>query len=239
MFTLSIIVPAYNEEESIEECLASLTSQEDKNFELIVVNNNSTDNTEEIAQKYADSVFLEKKKGYHNAVKKGIENTSGEIIAVCDADSVYPENWTRIIKEEFSENKKLVGVYGKVEFCDGNKISNFFSERIFFLFMIVMKKMGIDVCNGWNFAIKRKAYVEVGGYNPAIYNQEGLDINLGMRLSKAGEMKFSKKMMAKTSTRRIKKLGLLKFVAINLDLYYRLLTKRAVKRTYEEYNIKY
>lgn len=91
----SVIIPAFNEEQNIETCLLSLTSQSyprDK-FEIIVVDNGSTDKTTEIASTYADLV-LAKPEGNVGAVRNfGIANASGEIIICTDADCVVSHDW--------------------------------------------------------------------------------------------------------------------------------------------------
>ena len=93
MLKISVIVPAYNEEKYIAQCLKSLTDQTFKDYELIVVNNNSTDDTEKAAKKCVNKIFLEKKKGYIHAVNRGVKEAKGKIITFCDADSMYPRDW--------------------------------------------------------------------------------------------------------------------------------------------------
>ena len=107
---LSIIVPAFNEEDYIMECLESLRGQTVQRFELIVVDNNSTDKTSEIAAKYTDKLLLESIQGYHNAVKCGMENATGDLVTVCDADSFYESDWVETIYRIFDDN--TIGIYG-------------------------------------------------------------------------------------------------------------------------------
>lgn len=91
----SVIIPAFNEQQDIEKCLLSLTHQtypRDR-FEIIVVDNGSTDKTAEIASAFADLVF-DKPEGNVGAVRNyGISHASGEIIICTDADCIAPPNW--------------------------------------------------------------------------------------------------------------------------------------------------
>ena len=98
---ISVIVPAYNEEKFLARTLGTLKAQDYRDFELIVVDNNSRDNTNKIARKFADKVVVEKKKGYHNATSRGAKVAKAPVIAFCDADSLYPENWLSKIMRHF------------------------------------------------------------------------------------------------------------------------------------------
>lgn len=235
---LTIIVPAYNEEKFIAKTLKSLLNQKEKNFELIVINNNSKDKTLEIAKSLCKKVYTEKKKGYHNAVKLGVSKSKGDIIAVCDADSLYPPNWTKKVYKTFADNKDAIGCYGSLKFYDGTKGTRKISEQTFLMFMHFMRVRGIHVCNGLNFAFNKKAYLKVGGYDPKIYNQAGLDIELGMRLKKLGRIVFVPSMFIKTSLRRVETQGMKDFIKKNLKMYKAMLNNEEIKETYDEYNIK-
>ena len=81
---VSIIVPAYNEEKNIAKTLEGLKNQDYSDFELIVVDNNSKDRTQEIAKEYTNKVFFEPKKGYMNAVTKGVEESTGDLLPQTD-----------------------------------------------------------------------------------------------------------------------------------------------------------
>ncbi|MBY6070309.1 glycosyltransferase [Marinobacter salsuginis] len=91
----SVIIPAFNEEQNIEECLLSLVNQSYPRefYEIIVVDNGSSDRTPQMASAYADLV-LEKPDGNVGAVRNhGIADASGEVIICTDADCVVPPDW--------------------------------------------------------------------------------------------------------------------------------------------------
>ena len=91
---VSIVIPAYNEEKSIGKTLDlindTIKSIKDYDFEIMVSNNNSTDNTEKIAKEKGAKVVFAEKKGYGNAYKKGLIKAKGDIIITGDADATYP-----------------------------------------------------------------------------------------------------------------------------------------------------
>ncbi len=84
---ISLVIPCYNEEEGIAAVLEDVPEIVD---EVVVVDNNCTDRTAEIALKMGAKVALETKQGYGAALKKGFNEASGDIIATLDADGMYP-----------------------------------------------------------------------------------------------------------------------------------------------------
>jgi glycosyltransferase involved in cell wall biosynthesis len=239
---LSIIVPAYNEERWLGACLESLLAQTETRFELIVVDNNSSDGTLGIARRYCKEVLREPRKGYHHAVRRGVQASQGVFVAVCDADTRYDSDWVRTLYrllDERAADGRLVGVYGSVDFHDGGLVyRNLVRFFCFSVFMRLMLLAGIHVCNGFNFAFRRDAFDQVGGYDARTYDKVGLDIDLGRRLQAVGRLEFVPKLKARTSMRRIVDGGLWNFVTVNLHLYWSLLRKRKPSVSYDDYNRK-
>ena len=93
MKSLCIIIPCFNEQDSISFCLKKikqfLEKENIEKTEVIVVDNGSTDKTAEISRKHGAKVITEKRKGYGNAVKTGMKNTTCEYVAVADGDDSY------------------------------------------------------------------------------------------------------------------------------------------------------
>lgn len=85
---VSVVIPAYNEERYLAACLTSLQKQTLKNFETIVVDNNSTDKTAEIARRFGAKVVKELKQGIIPARERGFREAKAEIIARTDADTI-------------------------------------------------------------------------------------------------------------------------------------------------------
>src|SRR5690349_17720342 len=104
---ISVVIPAYNEEDYIENCLKSLMRQEVMPDEIIVVNNNSTDRTEEIVKKYPVIVITENKKGTIAPRKRGFGMAKGNIIVRTDGDTGFPTNWVKKIKQDFQDTQPI------------------------------------------------------------------------------------------------------------------------------------
>ena len=91
---VSLVIPALNEEGIVGRTIKSIPVDEIKEagyeVEIIVVNNDSTDNTEQEAREAGATVFLEKNRGYGNAYQRGFKEASGDILIMGDADGTYP-----------------------------------------------------------------------------------------------------------------------------------------------------
>jgi len=112
---VSIIVRTYNEERWIAHCLGAIFSQDFNNFEVILVDNNSTDHTVEVAKRYPVSTIVKIDKFFPGkALNDGIRASTGSYI-VCISAHCIPKDkhWLQNLYNNFDENEKLAGVYGR------------------------------------------------------------------------------------------------------------------------------
>src|SRR3989344_7547505 len=110
---LSIIIPAYNEEDYIGACLDSIAVQTIKPLEVIVVDNNSTDKTVQIAKKYPFVKILHEKRQHQVfAQATGFNAAKGDILGRIDADSIMPNDWVKKVAAAFVADQKVVAVTG-------------------------------------------------------------------------------------------------------------------------------
>ncbi|HEU23710.1 MAG: glycosyltransferase family 2 protein [Athalassotoga sp.] len=229
---VSIVIPAYNEEASIERTIKSLLNQTYRDFEIIVVDNNSKDKTREIASRYVRTVN-ETKQGYIFAVRRGIEETNGEILTICDADSIYPKKWLEKMVKSFKK-KDIVAVYGTAMFYDTNKFMSLISLVSYTVFLWLSKFLGLDNTAGFNFLFRRESYLESGGYDPN-WKWGSPDIDLGRRLKKFGKIKL-RNVIVMTSARRFKKGGFLKTTKMFIGMWRQMLKNKTPDISYDEYN---
>ncbi len=192
---ITIIVPAYNEEELIAGCLDSLLHQTlaKEYYEIIVVDNNSTDSTARIALAKGARVEKELRKGYVHAIRRGIEASHTELLAFTDADCRVPANWLEKIVTYFESSIKVVGVGGKLAFYDINPIV----DKTFRSILYMNKALP-----GNNMAIRREALTRIGGVDPRI--NLSLDYWLTLKLRKVGRLTVDRRMVVNTSGRRFK-----------------------------------
>jgi cellulose synthase/poly-beta-1,6-N-acetylglucosamine synthase-like glycosyltransferase len=192
---LTVIVPAYNEEILIAGCLDSLLHQtlKRKKYDIIVVDNNSTDLTSKIAADRGIRVVKEPVKGYVHAIRKGIEVCQTEYIAFTDADCIVPHNWLERILTHFDESTEVVGVGGKLAFYDIQPIV----DKTFRSILYLNKALP-----GNNMAIRREALSRIGGVDPKV--NLTVDYWLTLKLRKVGKLVIDKSLVVKTSGRRFR-----------------------------------
>ena len=116
MSKISIIVPIYNAEKFLNKCIKSILKQTFENFELILVNDGSTDKSLDICNKYAKSdkrikVINKKNEGSVLARKRGIKEAKGDYVIFVDADDWISINALEVINEEINNNNADVIVF--------------------------------------------------------------------------------------------------------------------------------
>ena len=102
MKRISVIVPTLNEEKYLRPTLQSLANQTYQDFELIVKDGVSGDNTVDIAKEYADLVISEKDVSIGDARNQGAKRAKGDVLAFLDADTSLDKNALEIVAEDFS-----------------------------------------------------------------------------------------------------------------------------------------
>lgn len=212
---ISVVIPAHNEEDWIELPLQSLQEQEfEGDYEVIVVNNDSTDATGEIARDYGTTVVDEPQKGVTRAYQTGFESANYPIIAVTDADTKVPSNWLTEIEKSFSK-AEVVGAYGPITFHDEDGFYNWLAKYGFTAFLKLNHWLGKPHLDGFNMAVSKEAFHEAGGFNLSM--QSASDVDLSQRLKNHGKIVYNKDMHAQTSARRLKDWGFKFFIhhAIN------------------------
>ena len=116
-FLVSVIVPVYNEEKSIEKCIQSLLNQTFNNFEIICINDGSTDNSLNLLQKYKKRIKIWSitHKGMSTARNIGSKLAKGQILVFLDGDMTFDKNYiSEIIKPILNLNK--LGTYSSSEY---------------------------------------------------------------------------------------------------------------------------
>lgn len=204
---ISIVIPAHNEEKLISRCLDSLVNQQTtQDFEVIVVDNNSTDKTKEITEKYKHKlnlrILFENQKGRGRARWRGFKAAQGDVILSTDADAIVPPNWIEGITCCFKE-KNIIAVTGSCRINDCswfvNISFNFFQPTAMILYRVFFGHFWLS---GFNFAIRKSAYVKSGGFNPELNTLE--DIELSFKVKKIGRIKFVSNLPVIMSGRRFK-----------------------------------
>ncbi len=214
---ISVVIPCYNEELFIGDCLDSLKAQNfHGDFEIIVVDNNSSDHTAEIAKSCGVKVVSESRKGVCAARQAGTEAAQGNIIVSTDADTIFASDWLSKINKEFLKNPEVVMVSGPCKFINAPWWGLAYTSVLFGSVKIVYRLTGkVWYATGCNTAFRKKSW---SGYNIRLA-QGGDELGLLNDLKKRGEIKFLPDNIVFTSSRRLNK-GLIYNLLVTVSLYY-------------------
>lgn len=190
---VSIVVPVYNEEYVLADCLATLCRQDyDGPYEVIVVNNACTDRSPEIAQAMGAQVVNEPRKGYVHALRAGFTAAQGEIIACTDADTIVTPDWLSRLVVTLLQHPGAVAVSGVFDLHDCSAGLAALGSPA--------SRLNWHLAGG-NMAVWRRAYEAAGGFDPAV--NLGADTELGLRLRRLGRVIIDRGLVVSTSGRRV------------------------------------
>jgi cellulose synthase/poly-beta-1,6-N-acetylglucosamine synthase-like glycosyltransferase len=217
MAELAFVIPAYNEEALIGQCLESVirdVQRSGADVDIVVVNNASVDRTKEIALSYPGvRVVDEEKKGLVNARHAGFEATTAPLVANIDADTMVPEGWIATVLSEFGTHPTMVALSGPYIYYDLSAWNRFLVRLFYFVSYAVYRiamlfRIGAMI-QGGNFVIKREAWLKAGGYDRTI-SFYGEDTDVAVRMSRVGWVKWTFRLPMLTSGRRLAEEGVIK-----------------------------
>jgi len=210
--TVSVIIPAFNESKNLPVILKALNAQTVKPLQIIVIDNNSTDNTLEVAKSLGAITLFEKERGTNNALETGRLTATGDLVARVDADCIPNPDWIERIVARF-QDPKIVGLTGPYDYYDGGwffrKVTLAFQRYIYSAthHMLDFLNHGAIMIGG-NSISRRITLEKIGGFDRKIIFY-GDDTDLAKKLSKEGMVFFDKDLIMKSSARRFKEKGLL------------------------------
>jgi glycosyltransferase involved in cell wall biosynthesis len=197
---LSVIVPVYNGGTQLSRCLEGLRRSEYSDFEVIVVDDRSTDNTKQIIEQYkARSVRTPRALGPAGARNMGIEFAQGRIVVFVDADVVIPPHALGLIAQEFALDSQLAAMFGSYD--EEPPWKSFLSQYKNLMHFYVHQKSSEHATTFWAGcgAVRRQIFVEFGGFDAARYHEPSIeDIEFGCRLAQGGQkIRLDKRLQVK------------------------------------------
>lgn len=209
----SFVIPALNEEDYIKTAIESIKGQTEAAYEIIVVDNGSTDKTAEIARISGAKVVKEVKCGISHARNKGAKVARGDILCFVDADGVLSKDWARRAKSVLL-NKGVLAVDGLIIFSHKDVLKRvlYNTWTIIVYTGLILSKLLLarHFFTGNNMAIRRKVFEKLGGFDPVVSEQ--------VRLSRkfwrfpGGKAIFSPKMVIYQSSRRFEAKGYIRTI---------------------------
>lgn len=227
----SVIIPLYNKEQDIENTIKSVLDQTYKQFEIVVVNDGSTDAGEDVVRQFIDDrikLFSIKNSGVSVARNYGVQVSTGDYVAFLDADDYwYPchlQNLNSLINNfpkgkwfanafEIEHNKRLILAMEtpvmKLKMGWVGEVDNFFKNSL----------KDCMVCSS-SVCVKKDFYHELGGFNVAYENGE--DVDLWIRAGIKEKLYFSNIVTARyifSASNRISTKNILERTIVDFDIY--------------------
>jgi cellulose synthase/poly-beta-1,6-N-acetylglucosamine synthase-like glycosyltransferase len=192
---ISVIIAARNEEKSLPALIDSLIVQSFRDFEVIIINDHSTDETEKVLQQITDNRFhyinlsdhiIDTISAYKKkAIETGINFSKGELIVTTDADCIVGTNWLAVISAFYRQTgahciaapvkidpgKSLLGLFQSIDFCTLQGIT-----------AAAVSSRTHMMCNGANFIYTRNAFNEVRGFQGIDHIPSGDDMLLMQKI---------------------------------------------------------
>lgn len=213
---ISVIIPARNEEKNIGKLLAALQQQTypESLFEVIVIDDHSTDKTIEVVRRYPEVRLLQLKEDDINSYKKkaietGIAAAKGELIVTTDADCLPAQQWLKTVAA-FKKEKNAAFITAPVVYENNSSLLQVFQALDFLVLQGItgasVYKGSMTMCNGANLGYEKKAFDEVNGFSGIGQIASGDDMLLMYKIKRKypGQIHYLKSKKAIVSTQPMK-----------------------------------
>jgi O-antigen biosynthesis protein len=182
---ISVVVATYNAAQTLDECLSSLQRLRYPNYEVIVVNDGSTDGSGAIVARYPFRIISTPNQGLSAARNEGLRVATGEIVAYIDSDARADADWLSYLATTFEESD-LVGVGGPNPVpTDDSWLAKCVYRAPGGPTHVMLDDRLAEHIPGCNMAFRKWALDEIGGFDP-IFTKAGDDVDICWRLLERG-----------------------------------------------------
>lgn len=193
--TVSIIIPVYNGAQTIGECLNSLVrlNYPYEAYEVIVVENGSTDNTTQIVQQYPVRLLHSQQRGPAAARNMGIGQSKAEVIVFTDADCIAHPDWLLELVKPYQKSE-IGGVAGEIQAYrhpDRNFIEQFSDDFSPLKNFISGEHEFLPHLYTANASYRRELLLQVGGFNPGLFTGEDVDLSWRIQLQTSSKIDYA------------------------------------------------
>ncbi len=184
MTRVNVVIPALNAEAMIGETLKALHAQVGiTQFETIVADNGSHDGTAQIAQRLGAKLVREAKRGPAAARNCGLRAATGEIVAHLDADTVPSRRWLRELVRPFDDPAVLIAAGRTICYPPKTPAERYVQQIGLYDAALAVARRPFPFAPSLNFAVRRQAALDAGGWNESLITGE--DVDFSHRIRKA------------------------------------------------------
>lgn len=237
MIMISVIIPCLNEKDFIGRLLDDLAGQHFQDFEVIVSDSGSSDNTLHVAGKYSDKLLINtvvaKEKGVSLARNNGAGKAKGEWLLFLDADVSLPPNFLESSLKEI-KSKKLTVASNKFK-PDSNSLLDRLGSSFVYGYMLLFSRSKWPMAGGSCIWIKRHLHDAINGFDDRLAQAEDLEY-LQRAVKNGGYFRYIKSVSLTVSLRRFRQHGRLKMIYryVKVEIY-RFTHKNRVEKNIIDY----
>jgi cellulose synthase/poly-beta-1,6-N-acetylglucosamine synthase-like glycosyltransferase len=183
----SIVIPAYNAAKTLPDTLIALQNQSvsSEDYEVIVVDDGSTDETAALARRFGAKCVTQPNRGPAAARNNGARVAKGDIILFTDADCVPDRDWIRQMTLPF-RNERTVGVKGAYRTRQTELVARFAQAEFEDRYDLLKKVAAIDMVDTYSAAFRREVFIKIGLFDESFPVANNEDTELSYRLCAAG-----------------------------------------------------
>jgi glycosyltransferase involved in cell wall biosynthesis len=183
----SVIIPAYNAEKTLSFCLKALADQSipEGDYEVIVVDDGSTDGTSKIAKESNVKYIFQTNQGPATARNRGAREAEGDLILFTDADCVPDRNWIQEMTSPFSD-PDVVAVKGTYKTRQTEWMAKFAQAEFEDRYDLLQKSPSIDMVDTYSAVFRKDIFLNMGGFDQSFPVASNEDTDLSYRLTAAG-----------------------------------------------------
>jgi glycosyltransferase involved in cell wall biosynthesis len=180
----SIVIPAYNASRTIKKCVEACLAQDYPHLEIIVVDDGSTDETEDILSDYPICYVKQENAGPASARNRGWRAAAGEVICFTDSDCVPALDWVSMLLKEYAA-ADIAGVGGTYDIANSDSLlASCIHEEIVQRHLKMPKY--VNYLGSFNASYRRDVLKRVGGFDESYRTASGEDNDLAYRIAKLG-----------------------------------------------------
>lgn len=183
----SVIIPTYNAEKTLFSCLEALANQSvpKEDYEVIVIDDGSTDSTSTIAKGFDVKYIFQANKGPAAARNKGASSAGGDIILFTDADCVPEHNWIQEMVGAFSD-LDVAATKGAYKTRQKEFSARFAQAEFEDRYDLLRKSPSVDMIDTYSAAFRKEVFLNMGGFDESFPDANNEDTDLSYRLAHAG-----------------------------------------------------
>jgi len=181
---ISVVTACFNSKSTIRETIESVTTQDFKDWEHIVVDGGSKDGTVELLKSFPHLKWIsEKDEGHFHAMNKGIAMAKGEIVVLLNADDCFRPGALQVVSDAFEQNRDWDALFGDVVYVDGNGNKIYQREEAVYDFNVLLYAVDY-ICHQALF-VRKSVYERIGDYRYKEF-KSSTDLEFKLRLGRKG-----------------------------------------------------